>query len=98
MSKRLASITTISLLLAGATTAEAQAQDPTQSWWYKHSGWSEPAYRYIDRGTRMPSLIVPRQYRPHYNAFKYGWKGGNYISRRYHTGDRLYNYLQRNWR
>jgi len=86
------------LIAIGAfAVSPALAQDPTQSWWYMRSGWAEPAYRTIDRGTRVPSVVVPKQYRPHYNAFKYGWKGGNYVARRYRTGDRLYNYMQKNW-
>ena len=86
------------IAISALFVSPAMAQDPTKSWWYRHSGWVDPTYRFIDRGTRLPSRVIPRRYRPHYNAFRYGWKGGKYISRRYRTGDRLYNYLQRNSR
>jgi hypothetical protein len=83
------------VVVAALSLSPAMAQDPTQSRWYKGTQWVDPTYRFMNGATRLPSRAVPQQYRPHYNAFKYGWKGGNYIERRTRSGDRLYNYLQR---
>jgi hypothetical protein len=90
MEKKFVAVASI-VLCTAATPCLSADRDPTQSRWYRWSGWAGPVQSAIETGRYVP---VPPQYQPQKEAFFTGWAAGKTIERQLHLGDRLYQRLE----